>query len=300
LLERPSLVTVDFCGQPLKEAIQTLAARSGYTIQLDAGDAAMLPLRPIVARVPTPISFWEALDMVGRSGHVRHDPGAGIWERTRVPVLHIADGEPPSPTLYRGPFRVHLVALRRRRDLDFGGSQERQPSSQGVLYVDLQAFVEPGRFLDFDGLPSKEATDDRGQALPAPPVDAEWPRPHSMSSNLPGAIELLQWRLPLGLPDPQAVKLGRLRGTLPVIVSAAKPESLVISLDDAPGKSYRHEETTLSLIISRAIFLFFRGMPAGHVRSKDGDPLDTNQWAWSAAPQGHFAFGDCVPLGADL
>jgi hypothetical protein len=40
-------------------------------------------------------------------------------------------------------------------------------------------------------------------------------------------------------------KLRRLRGTLPVIVSATRPDPLVISLDDAPGKIYRHEETTL-------------------------------------------------------
>jgi hypothetical protein len=56
----------------------------------------------------------------------------------------------------------------------------------------------------------------------------------------------------------------------------------------------------LSLTISRAIFLFFVGMPAGSVRSKDGDPLDTSPWAWPAARQGHITFGDCVPLRADL
>jgi hypothetical protein len=245
LLERPSLVAVDFDGQPLKEAIRTLAARSGYTIQLDSGNDAALPRRPIVARVPAPISFWEALDTVGRAGHVRHDPGANVWDRTRVPVLHIADGEPPSSTLYRGPFRVHLLALNRRRDLDLGVSTGREPSSQGVLYVDLQAFVEPGRFLEFDGLPRLEATDDRGRPVPPPSAEAEWPRPHDTSWNVPGAIGVLEWRLPLGIPDPQSVELGRLRGTLPVIVSATRPAPLVISLDDAPGKAYRHEETTL-------------------------------------------------------
>ena len=36
-------------------------------------------------------------------------------------------------------------------------------------------------------------------------------------------------------PRSQATKLGRLRGTLPVIVSAARPDPLVISLDDCSG-----------------------------------------------------------------
>jgi hypothetical protein len=247
-LVRPSLVAVDFDGRPLEEAIRTLAGRSGYTIQLDAGGDAALPRRPIVAQAPSPIPFWEALDRVGRAGHVRHDPGVGIWDRTRVPVLHIADGDPPSSTLYRGAFRVHLVGLHRRRDRDLGSHPGRGPSSRDVLYVDLQAFAEPGRFLDFDGMPRLEAEDDGGRPLPSPPADAAWSPPRSLSWNVPGAIGALQWRLPLGLPDPPAMtELPRLRGTLPVIVSATRPDPLVISLDDAPGQSYRHEETTLRL-----------------------------------------------------
>ncbi len=204
LLDLPTLVEVDFDGQPLKDAIRTLATRSGHTIELDAGDDGALPRRPIVARAPSPISFWEALDMIGRAGHVRHDPGAKVGERTRVPVLHIAGGDPPSSTLYRGPFRVHLIALHRRRDLDLGVSLGREPTSKGVLYVDLQAFAEPGRFLDFDGLPHLDATDDHGHPLPPPPSDAEWPRPVSISWNVPGAIGVYQWRVPLGLPDSEA------------------------------------------------------------------------------------------------
>jgi hypothetical protein len=251
LLERPSKVAVDFDGQPLEEAIRTLAARSGYTIQLDAGDGAAPGRRPVVARVPASVSFWEALDMIGRAGHVRHDPGAAFRDTTRVPVLHLVEGEPPSRTLYRGPFRVHLVGLHHRRDLDLGGSPGRAPSSVGVLYVDLQAFAEPGRFLDFDGLPRLEATDDHGRPLPAAPPDAKRPGlPAAPAWEAPGAIGFFQWRLPLGMPDTQAVKqLRSLRGSLPVIVSATRPEPLVISLDDAPGKSYRHGETTLGLRI---------------------------------------------------
>jgi hypothetical protein len=240
-----SLVAVDFDGQPLEEALRTLAMRSRYTIQLDAGDDAALPRRPIVAKAPSPIAFWEALDTIGRAGHVRHDPGARVSDRARVPVLHLANGEPPSRTLYRGPFRVHLAGLHQRRDRDLGGRPGREPSSTGVLYVDLQAFVEPGRFLDFDGPPRLEAEDDRGRPLPPPPAGAERPRAPSGSLNVPGAIGVFQWRVPLGLPDSQAATLRRIRGTLPVIVSVTRPDPLVISLDDAPGKSYHHEDTTL-------------------------------------------------------
>jgi hypothetical protein len=248
-LERPSLVAVDFDGRPLEEALWTLATRSGYSIQLDAGNDAALPRRPIVAQASSPVPFCEALDRVGRAGHVRHDPGAGVWDRTPVPVLHVADGEPPSWTLYRGAFRVHLLGLHRRRDQDLGSSPGREPSSRGVLEVDLQAFAEPGRFLDFDGRPRLEAEDDRGHPLPSHTVDAEWSRPNSPPWDIPGTLGILQWRIPLGLPDPSARKLRRLRGMLPVIVYATRPDPLVVPLDDPPGKTYRHEETTLRFLI---------------------------------------------------
>jgi hypothetical protein len=290
LLERPSLVAVDFDGQPLGEAIRTLAARSGYAIQLDAGNDTAMSLRRIVAHAPAPISFWQALDMIGQAGHVRHDPGAGVWDRTRIPLLHLADGEPPSGTLYRGPFRVHLLGLHRRRDLDLGSDPGREPSSKGVLYVDVQVFVEPGRFLDFDGLPRVEAEDDRGRPLPPPPADAERSRPHNLSWNVPGAIGVLQWRLPLGLPDSPAVKtLRRVRGTLPVIVSAARPDPQVISLDDAPGKSYRYEETTLRFQI---IHESEKQMQIEVILTQDPSPTASRDGGARAALRHRFGFED--------
>ncbi len=289
LLERPSLVAIDFDGRTLDEAIRTLAARSGYAIRLDAGDDRALPLRRIVARAPAPLPFWEALDMIGRSGHLRHDPGVGLWDKTLVPVIHIVDGEPPTSTLYRGPFRIHLVALHRRRDVDLGSSPAREPSTQDVLYVDLQAFAEPGRFLDFDGLPRIDAEDDRGRPLPSPSADSERPRPHSLSWNVPGAIGVFQWRLPLGPPDPRAMKLRRLRGTLPVIVSATRPDPLVISLDDAPGKSYRHEETTLQF---RIIQQSANGMQAEVILTRDPGPATSRDDRARDALRHRFAFED--------
>jgi hypothetical protein len=286
LLDRPTLVAIDFDAQPLKEAIRTLATRSGYTIELDAG---AIPDRPIVAHAPTPISFWEGLDLIGRAGHVRHDPGAKVGERTRVPVLHLADGEPPPSTVYRGPFRVHLISLHRRRDLDVGVSRGREPTSKGVLYVEFQAFAEPGRFLDFDGLPRVDATDDRGHPLPPPPSDAEWPRPYSIAWNVPGAIGVYQWRLPLGLPDSEAKELRRLRGALPVIVSATRPDPLVIALDDTAGKSYRHEETTLRFKI---IHDSSKQMQIELILTRDGSATPSRDDRAKGALRHRFGFED--------
>ncbi len=244
LLDRPTLVAVDFDGQTLDEATRTLAARSGHALVLDPGDDPELLRRPVRAKAPAPVPFWEALDLLGRAGRVQHDPGVRPGEGDRLAVLHLVDGEPPASTRYRGPFRVHILGLHARRDADFRAAPGQGRPSRGTLSVDVQAFAEPGRSIDPDGMPTLEATDDGGRPVPPPPVDAEWPRPRS-SWIIPGALAVLQWRLPLGLPDARATALRRLGGTLPVVVSARRPDPLVIALDDPPGKAYRHEDTTL-------------------------------------------------------
>ena len=163
--------------------------------------------------------------MVGRAGHVRHDPGAGIWDRTRVPVLHIADGEPPSSTLYRGPFRVHLLALHRRRNLDFGGSAGREPSSQGRALCRSAGVRRTG---PIPGL--RRTASPRGHGRPGPSCPARTRRtpsgldltPHPRTSRARSGSSSGGSRS--ASPIAQAVELKRLRGTLPVIVSAARPE----------------------------------------------------------------------------
>ena len=288
-LDRPSLVAIDFNGQPLEEAIRTLAARSGYAIRLKAGDDAALPRRPIVARAPAPVPFWEALDLIGRAGHVRLYPAADPRDLTGGPVLRVADGEPPARTLYRGAFRVNLVGLHRRRDRDLGSSPGREPSTRDVLYVDLQAFAEPGRFLDLDGRPRIEVEDDRGRPLPPAPAGAQGPGVAPPSWSFPDAIEVLQWRLPLGPPDQQATKLGRLKGTLPVLVSAARPDPLVIALDDAPGRSYHHAGMTLRY---RIMVDSAEHMQVEVILSRDPGPAGSrDDRAWGARRH-RFVFED--------
>ena len=230
------------------------SARANCTLRLDAGADAALARRPIVATAKVPVPFWEALDRVGRAGHVRNDPGAAYLEASRVPVLPITHGDPPRSTLYRGPFRVHVVALHRRRHRDLGSGPGHEPNSKDVLQVDHQAFAEPGRFLDFDGPPRFEAEDDHGHRLTSSPSENSWTRPRSPTRQTPGAIAVLQWRIPLEMPDAGGAKtLRRLRGTLPVIVSAARPDPLSIAMKEGPAQSHRIDDTTLQLRILRAV-----------------------------------------------
>ena len=109
------------------------------------------------------------------------------------------------------------------------------------------------------------------------------------SWNFPDAIGVLQWRLPLGPPDRQATKLGRLKGTLPVLVSAARPDPLVISLDDAPGRSYHHAGMTLRF---RVMVDSAEHMQVEVILSRDPGPAGSrDDRAWGARRH-RFVFED--------
>ena len=52
---------------------------------------------------------------------------------------------------------------------------------------------------------------------------------------------MLDWHVPLGLPDRPTEPLLKLRGALPVVISARKPDPLVIPLEDAVGKTFSQD-----------------------------------------------------------
>jgi hypothetical protein len=84
-------------------------------------------------------------------------------------------------------------------------------------------------------------------------------------------------------------KLRRLRGTLPVIVSATRPDPLVISLDDAPGKSYRHEQTTLRL---RIIYDSAKQTQIEVILTQDSSPTPSRDQRARGALRHRFGFED--------
>ena len=162
------MVALDFDDRPLGEAIEALAARSGFALVLD--DPA-LARRTITVHAPGPLPFWEALDRLGRAGHVRHDPGprrAAGGIDAQASVIRLVDGDPPAYTACSGPLRIHLLGTHRHRDLSFqSGEASLAPPSSATATAEVQAFAEPGRFVDPDGPPRLEAIDAQGRSSPS-------------------------------------------------------------------------------------------------------------------------------------
>ncbi len=119
LLDRPTMVVLDIDDRPLGEAVETLATRSGFSLALD--DPA-LASRRVTVRTSGPLPFWEAVDRLSHAGHVRHDPGYrqdNNGNDLRASTIRLVDGDPPAPTAYHGPLRIHPFATHRHRDLEF-------------------------------------------------------------------------------------------------------------------------------------------------------------------------------------
>jgi hypothetical protein len=242
-LDRPTLVELDVDDRPLGEAVRTLAMRSGFALALD--DQA-LASRRVNIRTTGPLPFWDTLDRLGRAGHIRHDPGPGR-DRTEndppVAAIRLVAGEPPGFTTYSGPLRIHLFATHRHRDISFetaGAGGARVPDRKGTVTVEIQAFAEPGRFIDPGGFPSLEAVDEHGRTISERPEGAvEQPDPFEHSWLDPERISLLHWHIPLGLTEPPARPGLRLRGLLPVVISTRTSDPVIVPLRDANGKAFR-------------------------------------------------------------
>jgi hypothetical protein len=239
-LERPTMVALDVDDRPLGEAVRVVAASSGFSLSL--GEAA-LDARRVTVRASGPLPFWEAVDRLGRAGHVRHDPGPrddALARDLASPAIYLVHGEPPTHTAFHGPLRIHLFATHRHRDLNFeadGVSRGRQRSTQ--VTVEVQAFAEPGRFLNPNGPPRLEAIDEGGRPIsPQPGEGGEQPQ-RGGTWLTPGRISLLHWHVPLGLPELPVRSPLKLRGVLPVVISSRRPDPLVIPLIGAAGKTFR-------------------------------------------------------------
>jgi hypothetical protein len=240
-LDRPTMVALDVDDRPLGEAVKALATRSGFALSLY--DSALAGRR-VTVRAPGPLPFWEAVDRLGRAAHVRHDPEPlrdDSGPNASPSTICLVAGDPPALTAYSGPLRIHLFATHRHRDLNFESDGVfPAPPRSATVTVEVQAFAEPGRFINANGLPRLEAVDEQGRAIsPRSFGGAEQPERGGNSWLMPGRISLLHWHVPLGVPDPPVRSPLKLRGVLPVVISSRRPDPLVIPLVGAVGKTFR-------------------------------------------------------------
>jgi hypothetical protein len=156
-------------------------------------------------------------------------------------LIHLAGGDPPAFTAYSGPVRIHLFATHRHRDRNFESDEfSGVPQHSATVTVEVQAFAEPGRFLNGNGPVRLEAVDERARAIsPQGLGPGDPPGWRASSWLIPGTISARQWHVPFGLPDLLRGSPLKLRGVLPVVISSRRPDPLLIPLAGAAGKTFR-------------------------------------------------------------
>ena len=269
LMVRPTLVRLDYRDRPLADVVKDLAEQSRLPLALSPLNRAAWQGRRVSIEAPDPVPFWTALDRICAAGHVRYVAGFNaLGPSGRGPVVQLVAGAegPPPPAVESGPFRVVLLGIYHNRTRMFtpampmgifpGGNPppppQPAPAGQGTtteeFRLDVQVLVEPRMTLATQGpLVLSEAIDDKGQSLLPPAAGPGATFRTAGFNGFPhqGGLAELRLSTPLRFPDQPGRTIKRLRGTLPVVVSARKDDPLVIDLVGAKGKSVRASEVTL-------------------------------------------------------
>ncbi|WP_406694788.1 HEAT repeat domain-containing protein [Singulisphaera sp. Ch08] len=285
LIERQRLlqatkVRLDFEDKTLAEVAEALKAQTGVSVVLGPDEA--LRTRRVTLHAKESVPFWNALDRVGATCGVRHNPGLPFSISPREPtiLLGLAEG-PPVPASDAGPFRVYLVRLGRHREVTPAKPPAKVKSHES-LTVDFQLIAEPGLAVNQIGpVVLDEAVDDRGRDLRLdPPVG-----PHPTRVEAPkfgeGHASLISLKMPLKTLDGPGGRLRRIKGHVPISVIARAGDPIVVPLAGEEGKTYTKAGISLKVTdIGRAgkdttFTLLTRGEPVRQRRT----PQQEIPWA---------------------
>jgi len=261
LMVQPTLVRLDFKNAPLPAVVKAVSDRAGINLSLIPENSPLWESRRVTLTEVQPVPFWAALDALCREGQLQQNSisqGRGGPRGTVIQLFAGGNSTVPVPSSDSGPFRVNVLGIHYQRDLRFGQNVQvfpgAAPDAPGVagnrnvneqFYVDLQVLAEPRMVLTQNGaLKITEAVDENGQSLLVPATGNATVR-HSGYFGYSSGMTSLQIQAHLKYPEKPGRKISRLRGSLPVMVSARKDDALVVNLDGAKGKSFRSEEVTL-------------------------------------------------------
>ncbi len=268
LMVRPTMVRLDFHDQPLAAVVKSLARQSQVNIALFPENAPALKARRVTLESPEPVPFWVALDLLCRAGDIQYNSGMPMGgfgpTGSRAPTLNLYQASTamrPLPSCSPGPFRLNLTGIQFHRERNFTAHGNAIPfpgaapmgvnpaNSNEQFFASLQILAEPRLNVALNG-PIKilEAVDDLGQSL-LPPSSGNSGFRHSAGYNrfensTGGSISA---QLSLRYPDRPGQVIRRLRGSVPLMVSARKDEPITISLADSKGKAYKSGDVTLTV-----------------------------------------------------
>ncbi len=266
-LLQPTPITLNFRDAPLSEAIRTINRRSGLAIRLVAEDNPSWSGRRLTLQSDEPIPFWKAIDAICEAGGLHYDLGFPSTTGPGEAVFPLFDGNSPTPGRVSdsGPFRIQLASVHHQSEVVLEHLRPTPPArSSGVtptpetsltpgqsrsskqLYIQLAVASEPRLSVTQNGaVKLSSAVDDRGRSLLLPDGENTVHRSSGYFGINPTA--LVRLRVDLAYADPPGRRIGRIRGSIPVIVATRKPDPIEVPLDGSLGNTHRNREVELTI-----------------------------------------------------
>lgn len=276
VLLQPTLLNLDFKNATLDDVINSLSRQSGFEISVLRNGAARLKTQKVTLQAAGPVSFWKGIDLLCEAAQLQPNPGMIGVAAGRAPTFALvaASPLPVFPGWDHGPFRVHLTRLHSERDVSFGAAAVGRPSPEArreaipgqvgalpdqasrpvpILNVQfnfhLRISAEPRiSMMQSGNVQVLEAIDDAGNSLVQPPSTAHPRRliTSHITRHYGGASgQELQLVVPMSRPDSPGSTIKILKGAVPLLVAARRPEPLVVPFTDAMGKSFENHDTAV-------------------------------------------------------
>jgi hypothetical protein len=260
LLNRPTLIRLDFVDRTLQEVVAAFGSRELNPVDWHPNTPANLRQQPVTFRDTKALPFWTAVDKVCEAGGLTYLPGSPGGPGDGQPPqfrLFLAPGETTAIRTDDGPLRLELVSIKHIRSINLVPNPKpaaADPNNrtgpafgEGVrdLRLELRLLAEPRLLVDRIGdVHLIEGVDELGQSL----LDGEGLQIQQSSVRDGDAQACISFQLKLKRPERVSKVIKRLRLTLPVEVVARRPDRLVIQLAEADGKEYRHGRTRIRVL----------------------------------------------------
>lgn len=274
LMVKPTLVTLDFPNATLNQVAVKLS-EIGHT-NLSIPSAYRSRAISLVGNEPVP--FWKAVELMARAGAIELADttlNASPYGQPRVvPVAFLATptGAAPPPVSVSGPFRVSLLSLNVHRERDYSGQGltgdvrmamgirnglNPQPiagagmggDAPSLFNAHMLVMGEPRMNVAPNGpVRMLEAVDELGNSLlEAVPSANAFTHNSGYMGFEPQGTSTFPLTVPLKHPAHPGQIIRRLRGVVPVTVTARKDDPLLIALASAKGKTFQNAEVMVTI-----------------------------------------------------
>jgi hypothetical protein len=310
LLSQPTTVRLDFERTPLAELAQSLSRQTGFKIALYPQNLPRWKSQRVTLRRQGLLPFWSAIDELCETASLQYNPNMQGFAGQQDQVFALTEGvvRTLTPVSDQGPFRVRLLGVDYQRRLSYlpaggdlvvvppsprpiaGGGP---PSGSGrvarINPVTTEQFTaqlvvmgEPRLSLAPRGeLRLLEAVDDRGNSLVPPDVRRQSLRYANYFGRSQSPV--IETHAQLKRPADPGPMIRKLRGTIPVTVSARRPNPLNVLLEKSAGKTFQNSDVQLTIHDIRSlpdslhtlIELSFRSDRPESISSKDHEEYNS-------------------------